>query len=230
MQQQGWIKIHRQLIEWEWYDDLNTFKVFIHCLLRANHKEKIWQGKTIKVGSFITSYSNLASECKISVQQLRTSLEKLKITKSVTIKATNKFTIVSVCKYASYQVLDAEKTKQVTSKTTNQQQTNNKQITTTNNDNKENNDNKQKSFISFWNKYPKKVAKDKCKSIFLKLKQTEIDIILKTIDSFIAFKPFKDYTHPNPTTYLNQKRWTDEIEAVNKPNVVQSIKYETYTR
>ena len=154
MQKQGWIKIHRQLTEWEWYDDLNTFKVFIHCLLRANHKEKTWQGKTIKVGSFITSYSNLASECKISVQQLRTSLDKLKITKSVTIKATNKFTIVTICKYASYQVLDAEKTKQVTSKATNQQQTNNKQVTTNKNDkNEKNKKNKQKKENDFVDKY-----------------------------------------------------------------------------
>ena len=36
---------------------------------------------------------------------------------------------------------------------------------------------KEQGFISFWDKYPKKVAKDKCKTIFLKLKQTEIDII-----------------------------------------------------
>ena len=128
--------------------------MFIHCLLRANHKEKTWQGKTIKVGSFITSYSNLASECKISVQQLRTSLDKLKITKSVTIKATNKFTIVTICKYASYQVLDAEKTKQVTSKTTNQQQTNNKQVTTNKNDkNEKNKKNKQKNENDFVDKY-----------------------------------------------------------------------------
>ena len=25
-------------------------------------------------------------------------------------------------------------------------------------------------------------------------------------------KPFKDYTHPNPLTYLNQERWKDEVK------------------
>lgn len=75
---------------------------------------------------------------------------------------------------------------------------------------------KEKDFISFWTKYPKKVAKDKCKDKFLKLKQTDIDIILNTLDNFLLYKPFEDYTHPNPSTYLNQKRWTDELPEVKQ--------------
>ncbi len=75
---------------------------------------------------------------------------------------------------------------------------------------------KNKGFISFWTKYPKKVQKSDCKKKFLKLKQSEIDIILNTIDDFIAYKPFRDYTHPNPMTYLNQKRWTDELGETTK--------------
>ena len=75
---------------------------------------------------------------------------------------------------------------------------------------------KEEGFISFWTKYPKKVAKDKCKDKFLKLKHTEIDIILNTLDNFLLYKPFPDYTHPNPMTYLNQKRWNDELPIVKK--------------
>jgi len=75
---------------------------------------------------------------------------------------------------------------------------------------------KKKAFNSFWTKYPKKVAKDKCKGIFLKLKESDIDIILDTIDDFLLYKPFEDYNHPNPTTYLNQKRWNDELPKAKK--------------
>lgn len=131
MKSNGWIKLHRSILDWEWYDETNTFKVFLHCLLRANHKDKNWRGQTIKVGSFITSYSNLAVECKLSTQQIRTALDKLKHTKELTIKTTNKYTVVTICKYESYQVLENENNKQITIK----QQTNNKQITTNNNDN-----------------------------------------------------------------------------------------------
>ncbi|QIG62317.1 hypothetical protein [Tenacibaculum phage JQ] len=67
------------------------------------------------------------------------------------------------------------------------------------------------SFDLFWDKYPKKIAKQKCFDKFCKLKRDEVKVILETIDEFINYKPFENYTHPNPLTYLNQKRWEDEI-------------------
>ena len=66
-------------------------------------------------------------------------------------------------------------------------------------------------FDSFWSKYPVKVAKEKCLKKFLNLSDTDIEKIMATIDAFVATKPFKDYRHPNPETYLNQKRWEDPI-------------------
>jgi len=58
----GFIKLHRQLKEWEWYTDNNVKSLFLHCLLSANFKEKKWQGKTIKRGQFITSLNHLSIE------------------------------------------------------------------------------------------------------------------------------------------------------------------------
>jgi len=75
-------------------------------------------------------------------------------------------------------------------------------------------------FDLFWKKYPKKVAKDKCKTSFNRLSLTEKKAIFDTLDNFLKFKPFKDYTHPNPSTYLNQKRWEDEVEEV-KPMKIE---------
>jgi hypothetical protein len=75
-------------------------------------------------------------------------------------------------------------------------------------------------FDLFWSKYPKKVAKDKCKTSFNRLSLTEKKAIFDTLDNFLKFKPFKDYTHPNPSTYLNQKRWEDEVEEV-KPMKIE---------
>ena len=62
MENQGWIKFHRKFINWEWYDDINTSRLFIHCLLRANHQDKKWRGITIKMGQFVTSLSKLSTE------------------------------------------------------------------------------------------------------------------------------------------------------------------------
>jgi len=35
---EGWIKIHRKIEARERYTDANTFRVFFHLLINANHK------------------------------------------------------------------------------------------------------------------------------------------------------------------------------------------------
>ena len=71
---QGWIKLHRALMDWEWYDDIITRGIFIHCLLRANHTDANWRGMELKRGQFVTSLKHLADENGVSVQTLRTHL------------------------------------------------------------------------------------------------------------------------------------------------------------
>lgn len=93
------------------------------------------------------------------------------------------------------------------------------------NNNVNNNKNVNVLFDLFWSKYPTKVSKQKTKSLFLKLTDTEVQTILNTIDSFVKHKPFPEYTHPHPTTYLNQKRWQDEIPLPDqtKPQISRDV-------
>lgn len=130
----GWIKIHRQILEWEWYDDVNTCRLFFHLLIKANHKERNYKGKIVSVGETLTGLDKLSSETKLSVQQIRTSLNKLKSTNEITINSTSQGTVIKVVNYEKYQV--------TTSEVTDEQQTNNKRVTTNKNDKKENNENK----------------------------------------------------------------------------------------
>jgi hypothetical protein len=92
----GWIKIHRQILEWEWYSDNNSFRVFLHLLLKANHKQKRYKGLELKIGTIITSRDILAIETGLSIQQIRTALDKLKSTNEVTIKTSSQGTIIEV--------------------------------------------------------------------------------------------------------------------------------------
>ena len=94
--------------------------------------------------------------------------------------------------------------------------------------NKETNKQRDLDFDIFWDKYPKKTSKKDCQKKFAKLKQTDVDLILKTIDSFVKYKPFESYNHPNPLTYINQERWNDEIEikgAIKNPNDEEIITF-----
>jgi hypothetical protein len=128
----GWIKIHRQILEWEWYSDTNTFRVFLHLLLKANHKEKKYRGMDLKIGTIITSRDILAMETGLSVRQVRTSLDKLKTTNELTIKTSSQGTIIEVVNYAKYQL--------TTNETANERPTNDQQTTTNKNDKKEKNE------------------------------------------------------------------------------------------
>ena len=119
----GWIKIHYNLLNWEWYDDINTKTLFLHLLLMANWKDKKWHGILIKRGSFVTSLGKLANQTGLSVQNVRTSLNKLKSTHEITSKTTNKYTYITINNFNDSQ--------ETTNKLTNNQQTTNKQLTTT---------------------------------------------------------------------------------------------------
>lgn len=123
----GWVKLYRKITEWEWYDDPNVWKIFTHCILVANFKDKKWHGKIIKRGSFITSLRHLATINGLSLQQTRTALDKLEATQEITRKTTNEYTHITVNNYDKYQGNNTEDNKRIT----NEQQTNNKRITTT---------------------------------------------------------------------------------------------------
>lgn len=122
----GWIKLHRKILDWEWFTSPSTLQLFIYLLLRANKEDKKWRGILIKRGQLVTSVATISEETKLSTQQVRTSLNRLKSTNEITSKATNRFTLVTVCKYESYQLY--EETEQQ-AKQQALQQTNNKQIT-----------------------------------------------------------------------------------------------------
>ena len=123
----GFIKLFRSLRQWDWYTEPNTSHLFIHIILCANHVKKNWKGRTINRGQFITSYASLIKETGLSLQEVRTSLKRLKKTGEILTKSTNENTLITVVKYEVYQQNDKETNKQ----TTNKQQSNNKRVTTT---------------------------------------------------------------------------------------------------
>lgn len=95
---QGWVKLHRKIIDWEWYTDSGTLHLYLHLLFKANFEPKKWQGITINRGQFITSIDKLAAELPLSVRQIRTRLDKLKSTNELTIKTTSKYSIITITK------------------------------------------------------------------------------------------------------------------------------------
>lgn len=121
------IKLYDKILNWEWYHDTNTFRLFIHLLLKANYKDTPFQGQMIKRGQYVTSLTSLAASTSLSIRQVRVSLDKLQMTGEVTSKAYTKYRVITVVKYDDYQSSDKQNDKQMTGNMTSKRQTNDKQ-------------------------------------------------------------------------------------------------------
>jgi len=122
-------------LSWEWYDHAPTKILFLHLLLKANHKDVNWRGINLKKGSFITGRKKLSDETGLSEQSIRTALKNLQSTNEITIKPQKNFSIISMVKWSSYQGNQPT----INQRSTNDQPTINQQLTTDNNDNNDNN-------------------------------------------------------------------------------------------
>jgi len=131
----GFVKLHRSLLNWEWYNDIPTTRLFTHLLLSANFKDKKWKGILIKRGQLLTGRIELSKETGLSQQQVRTALTKLKSTNELTIISTNKYSILEIVNYSLYQDKETNSNHQInqqpTKPATSNQPAINQQSTTT---------------------------------------------------------------------------------------------------
>lgn len=111
MLKQGYIKLFRKIVNWEWYTDVNTCHLFMHMLIMANHDTQKWRGEVIERGTFVTSYGSLSSETGLTVREVRTALKHLISTGDIEVKATKQNTRIYIVKYDFYQKSDKQNDK-----------------------------------------------------------------------------------------------------------------------
>jgi hypothetical protein len=155
----GWVCLYRKSIDSTVFKDINFWHVWTWCLMKANFEdsESPFNGKdiVIKRGQFITGRNKALEEMpQMTAQKYRTAIEYLKSTNRITTNVTNKFTIITICKYDDYQNINKETNQQNINQTnqplTNHQPTTNQPLTNEqphlnkkNNYNKDNNPTKE---------------------------------------------------------------------------------------
>ena len=125
----GFITLHRQILDWEWYKNTNTKVLFLHLLLKANYKDLQFEGKTILRSQLVTSLPSLSSELGLSVRQIRVSLDHLIATGEVTSKSYPKYRVITIVKYDQYQMDDSQNDSQMTGETAVKRQASDSQMT-----------------------------------------------------------------------------------------------------
>ena len=133
---EGWITLHRKFLKWEWFDIPEMVKLFIYLLLMAQHEERKYRGVVLKRGELITSVPTIMNDCKLTEQQTRTCIMRLKSTGEITCESTNRYTIITICNYDRYQgekvEINGQNNGQPNAQATDKQRTSNGQTTDTN--------------------------------------------------------------------------------------------------
>lgn len=104
------IKLDRNIKKWRWYQNANTFRVFIHLLINANIESHDFEQAIVNRGELATSYNSIANDLNLSIKAVRVAIEHLKRTGEVAVKIYPKFQVISVLKYDTYQSQGAGKT------------------------------------------------------------------------------------------------------------------------
>jgi hypothetical protein len=149
---EGYIKVHRKLIEWRWYKKSETVHLFIHLLLSANHADGYWEGISVRRGQHITGRKKLSELTGLSEQSIRTCLNRLKSTGEITIKSTNQFSIITICNYDKYNdskaLINRQANHQTDQQSTSDQPTTNQPPTTNKNEKNDKNVDKLSNILS----------------------------------------------------------------------------------
>ena len=130
----SWIKLYRKFIDWEWFHKPEMVQLFIWLLLNAKYSEQPREGSTIECGQLVTTFPEMARETRLSMQKLRTCINRLKSTHEITCKSTNKYTTITICNYGCYQgaiqEINGQNNGQNNFQSTDKQRTNNALCTT----------------------------------------------------------------------------------------------------
>ena len=104
----GWIKLHRSLLDWQYYGSVPCKLLLIHLLVSVNYEDKRWQGTVIKAGSLVTTHKKLANEIGLTIRQIRYALNTLESCQEIVTQTTNRFSVISLVKWEELQGSDNE--------------------------------------------------------------------------------------------------------------------------
>lgn len=212
----GYIKLHRKLLESEVFQHAEILRLFIYLLLRTSFKKQsfsipVGKGSTIvsiKAGQTLYGRKKVATELSVPESSVRNWMEKLEKYEMISINSFTNYSIVTVNNWSTYQnnefVKDSNRT------------TEGLPLDTYNKDKKE--EEYDESFLEFWNAYPKKANQHGAYKEWLTLNVS--DELLRQILSGIERAKLSDQWKnpkyiPNPANWLKDQRWEDQIDSVN---------------
>lgn len=106
---QGYIKLHRKILDNGVFADAELLKVFVWCILKANTTPNVVYGRKVDVGEFITGRITASEELYLKPSTIYKRLQKLKSQGYIDISSTTKNSLITVVNYKSYQLNEKPK-------------------------------------------------------------------------------------------------------------------------
>jgi hypothetical protein len=104
---EGWIKLHRKIIENPIFKDSEACHLFVYLLLKANHKTNRFPFNRNEVrverGQLITGVRKISHDTGITEWKIRERIKLLENLGIITRKTTHRFSIINICNYNHYQ-------------------------------------------------------------------------------------------------------------------------------
>ena len=215
----GYIKLYRKSIENGWLKNGDLWRFWCYCLLKATHKKTTvvigWQQVELEPGQFPFGRRKASKDLAMSEQTIRTCLKNLENMKNLTIKSTNKFSIISIVNWDSYQSQESEINHQTNPSLTHAQPTPNHIQEHKNKRRKE----YSPDFELFYSTYPLKKDPDKAWVAWQKRNgdRPDVSVLIEAINKQIAWrknaKPGKFIPEwKYPASWLNAGSWKDQVE------------------
>lgn len=235
MQDKGWIKLHRALLDKTiWINSTPEQKtILITLLLMANHEKNQWEWKgekyTVKEGEFITSLEKIALMCGkgITKQNVRTSLKRFEKLQFLTNESTKKNRLIKIENWGLYQDKENQPNIVTNKDLTKTQQRPNKDLTPNKNDKNDKNDknifnnlSNDKLFVPLiqkWNKLPETVSKIST----LKKDTQRYKMLSQRVSEYGENKVLEAIEKIKQSSFLqgnNNKGWTITFEWFVRPN------------
>lgn len=108
----GYIKLWRRALDNGWLANHELWSFWCYCLLKASHKKIIikigFQDIPLNPGQFIFGRNAAMRDLKMSEWKVRACLRYLRVCGNLTIKTTNKFSIITVLNWPIYQGDDSD--------------------------------------------------------------------------------------------------------------------------
>ena len=226
---EGWIKIHRKILENPIIcKDCETFSIWLYLLLSATHQEipAIFKGEKIilKKGQLITGILSISKKLKINKDKIQRTLKCFENDKQIEQQTSNKNRLITILNWEQYQ----NNNKQIDKQVINKCETDDKQLITNKNVKNDKNVKNGRNNISAseetssadtakanskhkYGEYGNVLLKDE-ELQKLKEEYENWEELIKYLDEYIEMKGYKAKSH-----YLCIKKWV--VDAVKKQNL-----------